>query len=88
MRIALEEHFIIDQPEHVERWLSTATMIPPAVIEKIQPVLADVGDRRMVADHRLRLLRVDVDPTGDDHVALAVGQIEIAVAIKIADVPK
>lgn len=48
-RIALEEHFVIDQPEHVERWLSTASMIPKTVIDKILPVLSDVGDRRIEA---------------------------------------
>ena len=35
---------------------------------------------------RLDFLRVDVDAAGNNHVGLTVGQIQIAVLIKITDI--
>src|SRR5262249_46394578 len=34
----------------------------------------------------LCLLRVDVDPAGDDHVALAIGEVQVSVSIDVTDV--
>jgi 2,3-dihydroxybenzoate decarboxylase len=48
-RIALEEHFVMNDPVHLDRWRSMVTMIPESFIDKIIPVLADVGDRRLEA---------------------------------------
>jgi 2,3-dihydroxybenzoate decarboxylase len=48
-RIALEEHFVMSDPVHIDRWRSMVTMIPEPFIEKILPVLTDVGDGRLEA---------------------------------------
>lgn len=40
----------------------------------------------MVDEDVLRLLRVDVDPAGDDHEGLAVGQIQVAVGVDVPDI--
>jgi hypothetical protein len=48
-RIALEEHFVINEPEHIDRWLTLIPNIPLAAREKILPILADTGDRRLEA---------------------------------------
>src|SRR5580692_9592175 len=47
---------------------------------------SDVVDRRVARQLRLDLGRVDVDPARDDHVALAVAQVEVAVGVEVADV--
>ena len=46
----------------------------------------DVGDRRVVDQHRLDLGRVDVHAARDDHVDLAVAQEQVAVVVEVADV--
>ena len=48
-RIALEEHFVIDKPAHVERWATLVPGVPRPVLEKLLAVLADVGGRRLEA---------------------------------------
>jgi hypothetical protein len=48
-RIALEEHFVMNDPVHLDRWRSMVTMIPEPFIEQILPALTDVGDRRLEA---------------------------------------
>ena len=78
-RIALEEHFVIDEPEHVERWLSTASMIPKTVIEKILPVLSDVGDRRIEA-----MRKAGVDMAVLSNVASVQGVLDATPALRLA----
>ena len=78
-RIALEEHFVINEPEHVERWLSTASMIPKAVIEKILPVLSDVGDRRIEA-----MSKASVDLAVLSNVASVQGVLDATPALRLA----
>src|SRR6516225_9143522 len=46
-----------------------------------------VGDPWMGDQQVLTFLRVDVDPTGDDHEGPPVGQIDVAVFVDIANVP-
>ena len=46
----------------------------------------DVEDRGVLVDHRLDLGRVDVDPAGDDHVLLAVADVEVALVVEVRDV--
>ncbi len=46
----------------------------------------DFLDRGMLIDRLLDHLRVDVEPAGNDHVLLAIDQIEIAIAVHVADV--
>ena len=47
--IALEEHFVINDPMHVERWLTLIPDVPRSVTDKLLSVLSDVGDRRLEA---------------------------------------
>ena len=47
MRIALEEHFVLDQPDHVDRWLTLIPDVPKNIVEKIKPLLCDVGEGRI-----------------------------------------
>ena len=49
---ALEEHFVMNDPLHIERWRSMAAIIPQPVIEKILPALTDVGEGRLEAMSR------------------------------------
>ena len=46
----------------------------------------DIVDRRVQREHVLGLLRVDVDPAGDDRERLAVGEEQEAVLVEVADV--
>ena len=45
-----------------------------------------IGHRRMAAQHRLEIARVDVEAAGDDHVLLAVEQRQKAIVVEAADV--
>ena len=46
----------------------------------------DVENLRVQGEGVLDLLRIDVDPTGDDHEALAIRQEQIAVLVEVSDV--
>ncbi len=48
-RIALEEHFVMNEPEHVDRWRSLIPTAPSSVTDKILTSLVDVGERRLEA---------------------------------------
>ena len=48
-RIALEEHFLMDKPEHVDRWRSLIPGVPTTITDKILRPLVDVGDARLEA---------------------------------------
>ena len=48
-RIALEEHFVIDDPAHIERWLTLIPNVHRSVTDNLLPILSDVGDRRLEA---------------------------------------
>ena len=45
-----------------------------------------VAHRRVGPDHLLDFARVDVEAAADDHVLLAVGDVEVAVGVEVADV--
>jgi 2,3-dihydroxybenzoate decarboxylase len=49
MRIALEEHFVLDDPAHVARWRTMVPFIPENDIAKILKPLCDVGEERLAA---------------------------------------
>jgi 2,3-dihydroxybenzoate decarboxylase len=46
-KIALEEHFLLDKPEHVERFLASVPILPPEAVRAIRPLLHDLGDGRL-----------------------------------------
>ena len=48
-RIALEEHVVLDDPAHVERWLTLIPTVPREITDKLRMALTDVGDRRLEA---------------------------------------
>src|SRR5262249_3145313 len=45
-----------------------------------------VVDRRVLLERRLNLRRVDIHSTGDDHVALAVADVEVSLVVPVGDV--
>ncbi len=47
--IALEEHFVLNEPAHLERWTGLIPDAPRAAIDKLTPLLTDLGDRRLDA---------------------------------------
>ncbi len=47
MRIALEEHFTINHPEHIDRWRSMVPQVPREIADKAVAKFTDVGDRRL-----------------------------------------
>src|SRR5215207_2920801 len=47
----------------------------------------DVEDLRVHGQTVLDLLRVDVRAAGDDHEGLAVGEVQVAVLVDVAEVP-
>jgi hypothetical protein len=49
MRIALEEHFVIDDPAHVERWRGQVPFIPEGKLAKIKQTLSNLGEQRIAA---------------------------------------
>ena len=48
-RIALEEHFVMNEPEHIDRWKSLIPTAPKSVTDKILTSLVDVGEGRLEA---------------------------------------
>ena len=48
-RIALEEHFLINEPEHIDRWRSLIPTVPSSVTGKILKPLLDIGEGRLEA---------------------------------------
>ena len=48
-RIALEEHFVLDEPAHLERWRTLVPDIPQPTFDKLRTVITDVGERRLEA---------------------------------------
>ena len=51
-RIALEEHFIMNEPEHIDRWRSLVPGVPTSITDKILKPLIDVGEGRLEAMSR------------------------------------
>ncbi len=48
-RIALEEHVVLDDPAHIERWLTLVPTIPKEIADKLRAALTNVGDQRLEA---------------------------------------
>lgn len=48
-RIALEEHFVLNDPAHIDRWVTLVPGVPRPTLEKILKVLSDVGEARLEA---------------------------------------
>jgi len=78
-RVALEEHFVINQPDHIDRWLALIPNIPRAAREKILPVLADTGDRRLEA-----MSKANIDVAVLSNVGTVQGVLDSAPAMRLA----
>ncbi len=48
-RIALEEHFVMNEPEHIDRWKSLIPNVPTSATDKILKPLVDLGEGRLEA---------------------------------------
>jgi 2,3-dihydroxybenzoate decarboxylase len=46
-KIALEEHMLLAQPDHIERWRTLVPMIPKAMADRLIPQMADTAQRRL-----------------------------------------
>jgi 2,3-dihydroxybenzoate decarboxylase len=79
MRIALEEHFIIDEPTHVERWRTLVPLIPEDKLSKIKQPLCDLGEGRVAA-----MAEAGIDFAVLSNVATVQGHLEARTAIKLA----
>jgi len=79
MRIALEEHFVIDDPAHVERWRTLVPWIPENQISKIKQPLSDVGEERIAA-----MAQAGIDFAVLSNVATVQGQLNARIAMKMA----
>jgi 2,3-dihydroxybenzoate decarboxylase len=78
-RIALEEHFVINEPEHIDRWLTLILNVPPAAREKILPILADTGDKRLEA-----MSKANIDVAVLSNVGTVQGTLDPTPALRLA----
>ena len=78
-KIALEEHFLIDNAEHIDRWVTLIPKIPPAAREKMLPVLADTGDRRLEA-----MSKANIDIAVLSNVGTVQGVLDATFAMRLA----
>lgn len=78
-RVVLEEHFVLNDPEHVDRWASMAPMLPRSIIERILPVLSDIGDRRLEA-----MAHAGVDMAVLSNVGSVQGVLDPTIAMRLA----
>ena len=79
MRIALEEHFIINEPAHVERWLTLIPTVPQEITAKIKQPLCDVGEARIAA-----MAAANIDFAVLSNVATVQGRLDAATALSLA----
>ena len=79
MRIALEEHFVIDQPTHVDRWLTLIPTAPKDITAKIKRPLCDLGEARIAA---MAAANIDFAVLSND--ATVQGALDAATALTLA----
>ena len=78
-RIALEEHLVLNDPAHIDRWLSLIPNVPRSAAEKLLPSLIEVGDRRLEA-----MSAAGIDLAVLSSVATVQGVLDPASALRIA----
>ena len=79
MRIALEEHFVIDEPAQVDRWLTLIPTVPKEITAKIKEPLCDLGEARIAA-----MAEANIDFAVLSNVGNVQGALEAATAMKLA----
>lgn len=78
-RIALEEHFVLNEPAHLERWHTLVPDIPRPAFDKLRPVITDVGERRLEA-----MSRANIDLAVLSNVGVVQGVLDPTPALQIA----
>jgi 2,3-dihydroxybenzoate decarboxylase len=79
MRIALEEHFVMDDPVHVERWRTLVPQIPEKAIARIKQPLCDIGEDRIGL-----MSQAGIDFAVLSNAASVQGQVDAPTAMKLA----
>ncbi len=79
MRIALEEHFVLDAPEHVDRWLTLIPTVPEEITAKIKRPLCDLGEARNAA-----MAEANIDFAILSNVGTVQGALDAATAMTLA----
>ena len=79
MRIALEEHFVIDEPVHIDRWLTLIPTVPKEITAKIKVPLCDIGEARIAA-----MAEAKIDFAVLSNVASVQGALDAATAMRLA----
>ncbi len=78
-RIALEEHFVLNEPTHIERWLTLIPNVPRAMTDKLLSALSDVGERRLEA-----MSAAGIDLAVLSNVGSVQGVLDPTAAIRLA----
>ena len=79
MRIALEEHFVIDEPAHVDRWLTLVPTVPKDIIARIKGPLCNLGEARIAA-----MAEAHIDFAVLSNVGTVQGTLDAATAMTLA----
>ncbi len=79
MRIALEEHFVIDEPAHVDRWLTLIPTVPKDITAKIKRPLCDLGEARIAA-----MAEANIDFAVLSNVGTVQGTLDATTAMTLA----
>ena len=79
MRIALEEHFVIDEPSHVDRWLTLIPTVPKDITARIKRPLCDLGEARIAA-----MAEANIDFAVLSNVGTVQGTLDAATAMTLA----
>ena len=79
MHIALEEHFVIDEPAHVDRWLTLVPTVPKDIIARIKRPLCDLGEARIAA-----MAEAHIDFAVLSNVGTVQGTLDAATAMTLA----
>ncbi len=79
MRIALEEHFVVDEPDHVDRWLTLIPTVPKDITAKIRRPLCDLGEARLAA-----MAEAEIDFAVLSNVGTVQGALDATTAMTLA----
>ena len=78
MRIALEEHFVIDDPVHLDRWLTLIPDVPKEIVAKIKTPLCDLGETRIAA-----MAAAEIDLAVLSNVGTVQGRLDATTAMRL-----
>ena len=78
-RVALEEHFVLDDALHVDRWRTLVPGVPDGILDKILPHLTDLGDRRLES-----MAAAGIDLAVLSNVGTVQGVVDATLAMRLA----